>query len=70
MNGRFQFPRLSSVKCLPGKARGTHAGWDEAGELVYIGLDDLTMHKAVLDQFDAEWERVFADGKVEFEGEK
>ena len=46
---------------LPGKEAGVHAGWDDGGELVYIGLGTMVMHKHVIDKFYREWDEVYGN---------
>lgn len=48
------------LRCLPGKEYGAHAGYDHEGrELIYIGVEDMQMHKDVLDHIESEWKRIF-----------
>jgi len=57
-----RLPRLDPPRVLPGKERGKHAGYDAEGrELVYIGLEGMTMHRDVLELLAREWERCFSD---------
>lgn len=47
-------------RCIPGKEDGVHARYDAEGrELVYIGVGDMVMHRDVIDEINAEWDRVF-----------
>ena len=56
MAGHHDF---SKPETLPGKENGVHAGYDDAGELVYVGFGHTKVHKAVIDHINAEWDRVF-----------
>ena len=44
---------------LPGKEYGAPAGYDAAGDLVYVGIGDWKMHKNVIDRIEHDWDKVF-----------
>ena len=48
---------------IPGKEWGVHAGYDAGGELIYIGMGEMRMHRSVIEKIEAEWDKVFGDGK-------
>jgi hypothetical protein len=48
---------------IPGKECGVHAGYDAGGELIYIGMGEMRMHRSVIEKIEAEWDKVFGDGK-------
>lgn len=40
------------------------AGWDDGGELVYIGLGNAVMHRYIIDKINAEWDSLFGSEQV------
>lgn len=58
--GTNVFPKIPRPKCLPGKRYGSFARYDKDGrELIYIGLDNIAMHRDIIEQFEDEFDKAF-----------